>query len=66
MEPKEARLGRLEAREPMPTAPEAIKLKEIGARIATLQIACPERSGVAAEANQRRGGNSYEKTRTIR
>jgi hypothetical protein len=60
-----ARSGRLEAREPMPTAPEAIKSRAIGARIATHLTPCREKNGVAKEVNQSRKENNYMKLKEL-
>lgn len=59
-------MGLLAAPVPMPTVPEATRLRAIGAMIPTLLIAFPARNGDAKEANQSKRNNHYEKTRTIR
>lgn len=61
----EARSGRLEAREPMPTAPEATRSKEIGAKTVTPLTVCPEKSGVAKEASRSRKANNLMKKRGL-
>ena len=58
MERKAARLGRLEAREPMLIAPEATKLRAIGATTPIHPTGFPAKNGVAKEVNQLRRENN--------